>query len=69
MKKTFLLGCALCFSIITSAQQIIPYSYYQYQKLNKSLYSLDTRFHTSLKPVIADDTTITNQLDSLLAVG
>jgi hypothetical protein len=51
------------------AQQIIPYSYYQYQKLNKSLYSLDTRFHTSLRPVIGDDTIIVSQLDSLLLIG
>ncbi len=51
------------------AQQIIPYSYYQYQKLNKSLYSKDTRFHTSLRPIIGDDTVITKKLDSLLSVG
>lgn len=56
-------------SIVANAQQIIPYSYYQYQKLNRSLYSKDTRFHTSLKPVISDDTTITRQLDSLLIIG
>jgi len=51
------------------SQQIIPYSYYQYQKLNKSLYNLDTRFHTSIKPVIGDDTILTRQLDSLLLIG
>ena len=69
MKKA-ILGLAFIFvSIGAHAQQIIPYSYYQYQKLNKSLYSLDSRLHTSLKPVIADDVTITQQLDSLLAIG
>jgi hypothetical protein len=52
-----------------NAQQIIPYSYNQYQKLNKSLYSFDTRFHTSLKPIIGDDTVITKKLDSLLLVN
>ncbi|MEE1946856.1 gliding motility protein RemB [Pedobacter sp. KR3-3] len=52
-----------------SAQQIIPYSYSQYQKLNKSLYSKDTRFHTSLRPTIGDDTTIVRQLDSLSMIG
>jgi hypothetical protein len=68
MKKN-LFGLVLVFTtIFASAQQIIPYSHYQYQKLNKSLYSLDTRFHTSLKPVIGDDTGITKQLDSLMAI-
>ncbi|RZK38368.1 MAG: gliding motility protein RemB, partial [Pedobacter sp.] len=55
--KIRLLSILLIFAASTvNAQQIIPYSYYQYQKLNKSLYNLDTRFHTSLKPVIGDDT-------------
>lgn len=69
MKKALL---ALVFSLIAfagNAQQMIPYSYTQYQKLNKSLYSLDTRFHTSLRPVLADDSTLTKQLDSLLTIG
>ena len=48
------------------AQQIIPYSYYQYQKLNSDLYNKESRFHTSMKPVISDDTTLTKRLDSLL---
>jgi hypothetical protein len=69
MKKN-IFGLLLVFvTFYASAQQIIPYSYNQYQRLNRSLYSLDTRFHTSLKPVIGDDTTITRQLDSLLMSG
>lgn len=65
MKKyLFLLFSILSFSAI--AQDIIPYSYSQYQKLNKSLYSLKTRFHTSIRPVVGDDTVLVNQLDSLL---
>ncbi|RZK54927.1 MAG: gliding motility protein RemB, partial [Pedobacter sp.] len=68
--KIRLLSILLIFAASTvKAQQIIPYSYYQYQKLNKSLYSLDTRFHSSLKPVIGDDTVVTKKLDSLLGVG
>ncbi|WP_316771029.1 gliding motility protein RemB [Pedobacter frigiditerrae] len=68
--KIRLLSILLIFAASTiHAQQIIPYSYYQYQKLNKSLYSLDTRFHTSLKPVIGDDSVVTKKLDSLLVVG
>ncbi|TKC13080.1 gliding motility protein RemB [Pedobacter polaris] len=69
MKKYFLLLLLITATLSSFAQQIIPYSHYQYQKLNKSLYNLNTRFHTSLKPVIGDDTTITAQLDSLLLVG
>jgi hypothetical protein len=63
--------CLLVILVVSTvnAQQIIPYSYNQYQKLNRSLYSLDTRFHTSLKPVIGDDTVITRQLDSLLSLN
>ncbi|MDQ7948106.1 MAG: gliding motility protein RemB [Pedobacter sp.] len=69
MKKIIL--CSLfIFSVMAGkTQQIIPYSYYQYQKLNRSLYSFDTRYHTSLKPVIGDDSTIVRQLDSLLFIG
>src|SRR6478672_4276398 len=66
MKKYSLLILILLGTITSFSQQIIPYSYYQYQKLNKDLYSLDSRYHTSLKPVIGDDTTITRKLDSLL---
>jgi hypothetical protein len=68
--KKYIFGLLLSLTcLFASAQQIIPYSHYQYQKLNKSLYSLDTRFHTSLKPVIGDDTVLTRQLDSLLRIG
>jgi len=65
--KKLLLGFLLALAGgSTFAQQIIPYSYYQYQKLNPSLYNLNTRFHTSIKPIISDDTTLTAKLDSLL---
>lgn len=69
MKKQLLFILLFVASFSVSSQQIIPYSYYQYQKLNRSLYNLNTRYHTSTKPVIGDDTTITKQLDSLLAIG
>lgn len=69
MKKILCLFLLLGAAFSLRAQQITPYSYYQYQKLNKSLYSIHTRFHTSLKPVISDDTTVMHQLDSLLDVG
>ncbi len=65
MKKSLFLFL-LALSLSATAQDIIPYSFRQYQRLNKSLYNINTRFHTSLKPVIGDDTLITQQLDSLL---
>ncbi|RYE54365.1 MAG: gliding motility protein RemB [Sphingobacteriales bacterium] len=68
IKRTLILFF-LTISISAYSQQIIPYSFYQYQKLNRSLYSLDTRFHTGLKPVIGDDSTLTAMLDSLLTIG
>ncbi|MGF1925675.1 MAG: gliding motility protein RemB, partial [Bacteroidia bacterium] len=69
MRRTLFTLLFLALSITAYSQQIIPYSYYQYQKLNRSLYSKDTRFHTSLRPVIGDDSTLTAKLDSLLIIG
>lgn len=70
MIKRFLLGACASLSLNSAvAQQIIPYSHYQYQRLNSQLYSKDTRLHTSLRPVIADDSLITASLDSLLSAG
>lgn len=68
--KKYILGLILALTtVLASAQHIIPYSYHQYQRLNKSLYSVDTRFHTALKPIVGDDTVVTQQLDSLLSIG
>jgi len=68
--KHVLLGIGLCLSLsLVKAQQITPYSYNQYQKLSKDLYSRDTRFHTALKPIIGDDTLLNRSLDSLLSVN
>ena len=69
MNKKLITLLLLALSLTAYSQQIIPYSYYQYQKLNRSLYNKDTRFHTSLRPVIGDDSTLTAKLDSLLAIG
>lgn len=69
MNQAYKLFCILLLtSFSASAQQIIPYSYRQYQKLNRSLYSRDTRLHTSIRPVIGDDSTITAQLEELLKI-
>ncbi|MEJ5994809.1 gliding motility protein RemB [Pedobacter sp. Du54] len=65
MKKILVLLLSVL-SFSATAQDILPYSFRQYQKLNKSLYNQNTRFHTSLKPVLNHDSLITHQLDSLL---
>jgi hypothetical protein len=69
MKKNLLIFLLLITGYHSFSQQIIPYSFYQYQKLNSTLYNVNSRFHTSLKPVIGDDTVTTKQLDSLQLVG
>ena len=46
-----------------------PYTYQFYQKLNTSLYSINTNEHTSMKPYfISDSSAIKKQYDSLLFV-
>jgi hypothetical protein len=45
-----------------------PYSYHFYQKMNKVLYSKDTRLHTSIKPFIIDSV-LQPTYDSLMNVG
>ncbi|MCL4641647.1 MULTISPECIES: gliding motility protein RemB [Olivibacter] len=45
-----------------------PYSYQFYQKMNRVLYSKDTRLHTSIKPMIIDSV-IQPLYDSLMQVG
>lgn len=69
MKRIILFIFFTLFTFYSYAQQIIPYSYYQYQKLNRSLYHKDTRFHTSLRSFVGHDSTLNAQLDSLLSLG
>ena len=69
MKKVVLSLLFAALNFAASAQEIIPYSYYQYQRLNHRLYALDTRMHTAIKPVISEDTLIIKGLDSLLLLG
>ncbi|MGK9117681.1 MULTISPECIES: hypothetical protein [Sphingobacteriaceae] len=45
-----------------------PYSYQFYQKMNRVLYSKDTRLHTSIKPFIIDSV-LRPSYDSLMNVG
>lgn len=69
MKKYLFSFLFIFVSFVCFAQQIIPYSYYQYQKLNRSFYSLKTRYHTSLRPIVNDDSTLVKEMDSLFKIG
>src|SRR5690606_4760087 len=50
------------------AQQLQPYSYQFYQKLNRVQYSWESRQHTAVKPMILDSLTARVH-DSLMRVG
>lgn len=58
MKKLLLIAAIIFFSIrLSQAQSVyLPYSYQLDQKFNSSVYSLDSRIHTSLKPFLIDST-------------
>ena len=49
--------------------QIIPYDFQFYQKLNKSVYSQDNRVHSSIRGFYADDSHLSMQFDSLMNYG
>lgn len=49
--------------------QPFPYSYQLYQKLNKDVYSKDTRLHSSLKPYFLDDSLLIRSVDSVFNFG
>ncbi len=52
-----------------TANQQIPLSYQFYQKLNKSAYDVNSRFHSSIKGYFLDDNQISRRYDSLMNAG
>lgn len=48
---------------------VVPNSYPLYQKLNKAVYSTDTRFHSSVRSYFADDSLLRDTYDSIMNVG
>jgi hypothetical protein len=52
-----------------TSNQIQPYSYDFYQKLNKNIYDRNSRIHSSLKPYLIDDSLISRSADSVLSYG
>lgn len=63
----------LCFVNISTKAQTpnvnIPYSYQFYQKLNKSVYDINSRSHSSIKGYYADDSLLVNRFDYLMKAG
>lgn len=47
----------------------LPYSYQFYQKLNKQVYDVDSRMHSSIRSYYADDTLLVNRYQELMNLG
>ena len=74
MKKYLLLVFLVFFILTAKAQdqtpnQYIPYSFQFYQKLNKSVYDVNSKFHSSIRGYYSDDTTIIGRYQELMNVG
>lgn len=74
MRKFYVLVCVVfsALSLDVQAQTpnvVIPNNYPLYQKLNKAVYSTDTRFHSSVRSYFADDSLLRYAYDSVMNVG
>ncbi|MFD2284857.1 gliding motility protein RemB [Pedobacter petrophilus] len=80
MKRTNTPLIILLFAIITlfainnvafaqTPNQNIPYSYQFYQKLNPSVYDINSSFHSSIRGFYADDSLLVGQYQSLMKMG
>jgi hypothetical protein len=54
---------------VNAQAQYQPYSYQFYQKLNDSVYSTKSRFHSSIKPYLIEDTAINAKYKTLMNYG
>lgn len=69
--------CILMFSSIgfcafgqsQTPNEVLPYSYQFYQKLNKQVYDVNTKMHSSIKGYYADDTLIYARYQELMRLG
>ena len=72
MKHYFWIG-VLVFACFTATAQTpnvnIPYSYQFYQKLNRSVYDVNSRSHSSIKGFYADDTLLVRRFEGLMQMG
>ncbi len=55
-------------SFVHAQAQYIPFSHQLYQKLDRTLYSKDTRLHTSIRPLVLDSV-LQPAYDSIMALG
>ncbi|MGI4804378.1 MAG: hypothetical protein ACRYFL_06375 [Janthinobacterium lividum] len=72
MNKKLLLLLLTIFWIRSSVQAqsvYLPYAYQFYQKMDSSVYSNQSRFHSSMKPFLVDDPLISQQYQSLMNAG
>ncbi len=80
MKKTNTPLIILLFALITlfainnvafaqTPNQNVPYSYQFYQKLNPSVYDINSSFHSSIRGFYADDSLLVGQYQSLMKMG
>ena len=63
----------LCFFAVQAQDQtpnqVIPYSYQFYQKLNKAVYDQNSKFHSSIRGYYSDDTTLIARYNELMNMG
>ena len=80
MKKTNTPRLILLFAILSlltlsnvafaqTPNQNIPYSYQFYQKLNSSVYDINSSFHSSIRGYYADDSVLVGHYQSLMKLG
>jgi hypothetical protein len=74
MKKKLLPFILILFGFSAIAQdqtpnQNLPYSYQFYQKLNKSVYDVNSKFHSSIKEYYGDDTLLVGRFQELMSEG
>lgn len=60
---------AISFAKAQTPNVNIPYSYQFYQKLNKSVYDVNSRMHSAIKGYYADDLILKSKFDSLMKAG
>jgi hypothetical protein len=71
VKNLLLLLIPVVFAVqkVNAQAEYIPYSYQFDQKLNTSVYDVNTSFHTALKPFRAEDSSLTVRYKQLMQLG
>lgn len=71
IKKLLLLIIPITFAVekANAQAEYIPYSYQFDQKLNANVYSVNTSFHTSLKPFRVEDSSVNMRYRQLMQMG